>query len=71
MVTEKDVMERLGISASAVEMAIYSGALPPHDSDDSWDSHHVEPFLVAWEGRISRRHPKMTGEAHLNCISKR
>lgn len=59
MITQQDIMERLGVTQAQVEMAIYSGYIIKPTSiifdEPRWSARKIEPFLKDWEARIRRR----------------
>lgn len=58
IVTVDDIRQRLNVTQMQVEMAIYSGALPPPSKKQVWDALHIEPFIENWQERIKRRNEK-------------
>ena len=53
-----DVSKRLGVTEKQIEMAVYSGLLPPPSDLKCWGSHHVEPFINNWAAKLARANPK-------------
>jgi hypothetical protein len=51
-VSTRDVMIRLGITQMQLGMALYSGRLPNHAPDATWDKDFIEPYLVNWERQL-------------------
>lgn len=51
-------MERLGCSKIQVEMAEYSGYIPP-SKDGVWDADKLEEYLVRWEVKLKKKAESM------------
>jgi hypothetical protein len=51
-VSTRDVMIRLGITQMQLGMALYSGRLPNHAADATWDKEAIEPYLANWERQL-------------------
>ncbi len=51
-------MERLGCSKTQVEMAEYSGYIPP-SKDGVWDADKLEEYLVRWDAKLKRKAESM------------
>jgi hypothetical protein len=59
MITTTDIEQILNVTSKQVEMAIYSGCLPPPTIDgNGWEDDHIEWFIQAWAARIKRAKPK-------------
>ncbi len=54
-VSTRDVMIRLGINQMQLGMALYSGRLPNHGADATWDKESIEPYLVNWERQLNNK----------------
>jgi hypothetical protein len=54
-VSTRDVMIRLGINQMQLGMALYSGRLPNHAADATWDKESIEPYLVNWERQLKAK----------------
>ena len=56
-------MERLGVTQTQVDMAVYSGYIPkPQEwafGSLVWSARKIEPFLKNWEASLKRRKGKM------------
>ena len=52
------IMERLGCSKIQVEMAEYSGYIPP-SKNGIWDADKLEEYLVRWEAKLKRKAESM------------
>lgn len=69
MIDFEDVRERLGISATELETAIYSGAIPRPESNGGdrgcvWVCElRLEPFLVEYERRLLSKSKRLGGAA--------
>ena len=61
-VSTRDVMIRLQISQMQLGMALYSGRLPNHAADATWDKDTIEPYLVNWERQLKAK--EATGVRH-------
>jgi hypothetical protein len=48
-------MIRLGINQMQLGMALYSGRLPNHGADATWDKESIEPYLVNWERQLNNK----------------
>lgn len=57
-VTVEQIMERLGCSRIQVEMAVYSGYIPP-SKDGVWDADKIEEYLVRWDAKLKRKRESM------------
>ena len=57
-VTVEQIMERLGCSRIQVEMAEYSGYIPP-SKDGVWDADKIEEYLVRWDAKLKRKRESM------------
>jgi hypothetical protein len=51
-VSTRDAMIRLGINQMQLGMALYSGRLPNHAADGTWDKEAIEPYLANWERQL-------------------
>jgi len=64
MITYPEVLERMGVTEMALDMAIYSGRLPkPRETVfgvHRWAARKLEPHLVNWEAQIKRRNKNDT-----------
>ncbi len=54
-VSTRDVMIRLGINQMQLGMALYSGRLPNHAADATWDKESIEPYLANWERQLNNK----------------
>jgi hypothetical protein len=68
MISSTDIIERLDLSPMALEMAIYSGRLPPPNEDGEWENSRVLPYLENWERVIDARRPRVKEEPHADFI---
>jgi hypothetical protein len=57
-VSIKEIMERLGCSKIQVEMAEYSGYIPP-SKDGVWDADKLEEYLVRWDAKLKKKAESM------------
>ena len=57
-VTVEMIMERLGCSRVQVEMAEYSGYIPP-SKEGVWDADKLEEYLVRWDAKLKRKRESM------------
>jgi hypothetical protein len=48
-------MIRLGINQMQLGMALYSGRLPNHAADATWDKESIEPYLANWERQLNNK----------------
>jgi hypothetical protein len=71
MISSTEIIQRLDLTPMALEMAIYSGRLPPPNEDGEWESSRVLPYLENWERVINARRPKQTEEPHADFIKSR
>ena len=60
MVTYQTIMDRLGVTKTQIDMAMYSGIFPVNWADEN----NVEFYLKLWEERIARRRGK---SGAINC----
>lgn len=58
IVSKEEIMERLGCSKTQVEMAEYSGYIPP-SKDGVWDADKLEEYLVRWDAKLKRKAESM------------
>jgi hypothetical protein len=61
MITVQDIMSRLNVTEKQVEMAVYSGAIPPPDTiiSNAWmDEERIQPYLDHWDARLKRKREK-------------
>lgn len=49
----EQIMERLNRSRIQVEMAEYSGYIPP-SKDGVWDTDKLEEYLVRWDAKLKK-----------------
>ena len=64
-ISYQDISNRLNVTEKQVELAVYSGMLPPPSNIDKWDSHHVEFYINEWAAKLARANPK----ADNKCIT--
>lgn len=53
-ITANDIIERLQITAMQLEMAEYSGYIPP-STDKEWDADKLEEYLVRWQAKLDKK----------------
>ena len=53
-ITANDIMERLQITAMQLEMAEYSGYIPPSVNGE-WDADKLEEYLVRWQAKLDKK----------------
>jgi hypothetical protein len=56
--TSFDIMMYLGISETQVNMAVYSGRIPPPDEDGNWDVKKIEFYLDNWKRLLDNKRNK-------------
>jgi len=55
MITINDIINRLKVTRTQVDMAIYSGYLPkPTIDNNGWEDSHIEWFISTWEAKLAR-----------------
>jgi hypothetical protein len=55
MITINDIINRLNLTRTQVDMAIYSGYLPkPTINDNAWEDNHINWFISNWEAKLNR-----------------
>ena len=57
-VTVEMIMERLGCSRVQIEMAEYSGYIPP-SKHGVWDADKLEEYLIRWDAKLKRKRESM------------
>ena len=52
--SKTDIMQRLNVTAMQVEMAEYSGYIPP-SVNGVWDAAKLEEYLVRWQDKLNKK----------------
>lgn len=74
MVTDQEIIKRLGVTEKQLEMAIYSGYIPKPWKRSSfemfWSARKIEPFLQNWERRLAKSSIKLDSDPFVSgCIT--